>query len=64
MSFASIKLVDRCVASYEEYFKKVHGDRLLAMIVNPWLATQGFNDLILVQEDDGRQLFEHAKGLC
>ena len=57
--------------SLKEYFSEVHDDRLLAMAVNPLLATRGFEDVIALMdneddEDDegkGKQLVDKGKSL-
>lgn len=63
----AIELAARHVESFDEYFAQIPGDRLLAMMVHPLLATRGFADIIKLLDDelndDGAQLLERAKKL-
>ena len=53
MTAHSIELIRRLCYSYDEYFPKVTDDRLLAMTVNPVMATKGFDDIVKLLADDG-----------
>lgn len=64
MTLDSIELKDRYIRSIDEYFNQVNDDRLLAMIVNPLLATKGFQEVIALSDEGvGDQLLERAKKL-
>jgi len=62
MTYHSIALVKRYKESIEEFFGKENPDRLLAMILNPFMAIHGFGELNELR-DDGNELFEKAKVL-
>ena len=49
----AIELTKRYLSSLDEYFGNVPEDRLLAMIMNPLLATCGFKDLTVLLEEEG-----------
>ena len=53
MTAHSIELIRRLCDSYDEYFPKITDDRLLAMTVNPVMATKGFDDIVKLLADDG-----------
>ena len=64
MTADSIQLVQRCRNSFEEYFKEIPDDRLIAFAVNPLLATLGFADIIeLLDNGEGEKLKERAMKL-
>jgi hypothetical protein len=63
MNDDAIELTERYVSSLEEYFGNVPDDRLLAMIMNPLLATCGFKDLTVLLEDKGVALVTRATQL-
>ena len=53
MTNHSVELVKRVINSYKEYFKEIPDDRLLAMAVNPVMATKGFGDVVALLDADG-----------
>ena len=64
MTADSIELTTRYVDSLNHYFNNISDDRLLAMAVNPLLATRGFDEMIaLVGDEEGEKIKERAKKL-
>ena len=64
MTTDSIELKQRYVNGYKEYFEDFHPDQLLAMAVNPLLATRGFKDMIaLMGKRAGEKLKRESKDL-
>ena len=53
MNVDVIELTERYLSSLEEYFGNVPDDRLLAMIIHPFLATYGFKDRTVLLEEKG-----------
>ena len=61
MTADSIELTTRYVDSLNHYFNNISDDRLLAMAVNPLLATRGFDEMIaLVGDEEGEKINEGA----
>ena len=64
MSTDSRELTSRYVNSYDEYFTNIHDDRLLAMSINPLLATRGLDDIIaLLGDEHGTRFKEKTHNL-
>ena len=63
MTSDSIKLIERYESSLGEYFGKVTDDRLVAMSINPLLATLGFEDITALLLEDGKVLVKRARDL-
>ncbi len=65
MNKHSIELVQKVIKSFDEYFKHIPDDCLLAMSVNPLLVTLGFADILVLLEEDGEgeKLQSRAKKL-
>ncbi len=65
MSEHAAELRKRYVRAYNEYFNDIPDARLLAMIINPLLATHGFDEIefLLDDQDAAEALKERAKKL-
>ena len=64
MTDDSITLIGRYVVSYNEYFTTLRNDRILAMAVNPLLATPGCQDMLaLMGHIKGQAFISKAKYL-
>lgn len=59
----SIQLIKRYASGLEHYFGKVSNDRLVAMLVNPLLATYGCSDISALLEQEGDDLVKRAREL-
>ena len=53
MTAHSTELIQRVCDAYDNYYPKINDDHLLAMTVNPVMATKGFDDVVKLLEDDG-----------
>ena len=64
MTSASRSLVQRHRKSLNEYFEEIPDDRLLAMAVNPFLATRGCKDILAIKgQVEGGKLISRMKSL-
>lgn len=63
LSKHSIELIGRYVQSIDEYFSKLDPDSLMSMILHPCLATKGFEELLIIRPDDGKDLMNQARKL-
>ena len=65
MTEASRELVKRHVEAINEYFGKISDNRLLALAVNPVLATHGCVEIIALrtEDGDGEEIVARAKKL-
>ena len=65
MTEASRGLVKRHVVAINEYFQKISDDCLLALAVNPVLATHGCVEIIALrtEDGDGEEIVARAKKL-
>ena len=62
LSDTSIKPIQRYANSYNKYFARHNSDHLLAMILHPYFATEGFAEPKITRHD-GASLLEQAKSL-
>jgi hypothetical protein len=63
MSPDTCTLLSKIGKSFDEYFEQIPDDRLLAMSVNPFLASVGFEDISGLLDDDGIELKNRAMRL-
>lgn len=63
MTDESIVLISKYQQAFKEYFDQFSDMRLLALGVNPLLATEGFKDIKALLGKEGKDLIRRAKKL-